>query len=172
MVLLKVQDVTCKAGLVGQCSHVVAVAVMLSNYILENGYYVGKTSNSLPFSWNKGKKRSKTPRKLHESMYESSNRKRDLYHWDSRQSQYRRQFSENLEQHTFLFVRKLKTINKDKFSMWEMLVKVTYKGFVLDDSDKPLQERCFRITASFCKKVVLIREKIKKKVDVKLRCFD
>ena len=172
MVSLKVQDVTCKAGLVGQCSHVVAVALILSNYILENSHIVGKTSNSLPFSWNKGKKRSKTPRKLHESVYESSKRKRDLYNWDSRQRQYRRQFSENLEQHTFLFVRKLKTINKDKLSMWEMLVKVIYQGFVLDDNDKPLQDRCFRITVSFCKKVVLIRGEKKKKVDVKLRCFD
>ena len=70
-------------------------------------------------------------------MYESSKRKhpRDLYHRDPRPSEYRRQFSENLEQHTSLFVRKLQTINKDKLSMWETLIKVTYEDFVLDDDD-------------------------------------
>ena len=75
---------------------------------------------------------------LHESIYESSKRKHhgDLYHWDPRPSEYRRQFSENLEQHTSLFVRKLQTINKDKLSMWETLTKVTYEDFALDDDDK------------------------------------
>ena len=48
---------------------------MLSNYILENGHVVEKTSASLPCSWNKGKKQNKTPGKLHESMYESSKQK-------------------------------------------------------------------------------------------------
>ena len=58
----------CKAGLVDQCSDVAAVLLMLSNYILENGHVVEKTSTSLPCSWNKGIKPNKTPRKLHESM--------------------------------------------------------------------------------------------------------
>ena len=40
----------CKAGLVGRCSHVAAVLLMLSNYILENGHVVEKTSTSLPCS--------------------------------------------------------------------------------------------------------------------------
>ena len=117
---------------------IVHAKLMLSNYILENGHVVEKTSTSLPCSWNKGKKRNKTPRKLHESMYESSKRKHpgDLYHWDPRPSEYRRQFSENLEKHTPLFVRKLQAINKDKLSMWEKLMKVTYKDFVLHDDDK------------------------------------
>ena len=138
-------------------------------------------------------------------MYESSKRKHpgDLYHWDPRPSEYRRQFSENLEQDIFLFVRKLETIKKDKLSMWETLINATYENFVFDDDDKRcykylvrnfescladnvanilenrfsgqvpgikeqsnsetwLQERCFRITASVCKKIVLIGEKIKK----------
>ena len=71
-------------------------------------------------------------------MYESSKQKYpdDLYHWDPRPSEYRRQFSENLEKHTPLFVRKLQAINKDKLSMWEKLMKVTYKDFVLHDDDK------------------------------------
>ena len=59
-------------GTVTMKTHVAAVLLMLSNYILENGHVVEKTSTSLPCSWNKGKKRNKTPRKLHESMYESS----------------------------------------------------------------------------------------------------
>ena len=48
----------CKAGLVSRCSHVTAVLLMLSNYMLENGsvVVVEKTSPSLPCSWNKGKK--------------------------------------------------------------------------------------------------------------------
>ena len=68
-------------------------------------------------------------------MYEYSKRKHpgNLYHRDPRPSEYRRQFSENLEQHTSLFVRKLQTINKDKLSMWETLIKVTHEDFVLDD---------------------------------------
>ena len=126
----------CKADLVGRCSHVAAVLLMLSNYILENGHVVEKTSTSLLCSWNEGKKRNKIPRKLHESMYESSNRKHpgDLYHWDPRE--YRRQFSENLQQYTSLFVRKLQTINKDKLSRRETLIKLMHEDFVLDDEDK------------------------------------
>ena len=116
----------------GRYSHLAAVLLMLSNYILENGH-VEKTSTSLSCSWNKGKKPNKTPRKLHESMYESSKQK---HPGDSRPSEYRRPFSENLEQHTFLFARKLQTINKNKLSMWETLIKVTYEDFVLDDDDK------------------------------------
>ena len=123
-------------------------------------------------------------------------------------SEYRRRFSESLEQHASLFVRKLQTINKDKLSMWEMLIKVMYEDFELDDDDKLfhnylvrnfercladnvasifensfpgqvpgtneqsnsetwLQECCFYITALVCKKIVLIGEKIKKKVGAK-----
>ena len=62
----------CKAGLVGQCSHVAAVLLLLSSFILENGHVVEKTSTLWPCSWNKGKKRNKTLRRLQESMYESS----------------------------------------------------------------------------------------------------
>ena len=40
------------------------------------------------------------------------------------------------------------------------------------NSETWLQERCFRITASVCKNVVLIGEKIKNKVDAKHQCFD
>ena len=79
-----------KDGLVGRYSHVAVALLMLSNKVLENGHVVEKTSTSLPCSWNKGKKRNKTPRKLHESMYESSNRKHpgDLYHWGPRPIEY------------------------------------------------------------------------------------
>ena len=82
--------------------------------------------------------KEKSETKPHEPMDESSKRKYpgDLFHWHPRPREYRRQFSENLEQHTSLFVRKLQTINKDKLSMWEMLMKVTYEDFVLDDVDK------------------------------------
>ena len=111
---------------------------MLSNYILENGHVVEKTSTSLTCFWNKAKKQNKTPRKLHESMYESGKQKHpdDLHHWDPRSSEHRRQFNENLEQQTSLFVRELQTINTDKRSLWETLIKVTYEDFVLDDDDK------------------------------------
>ena len=51
----------CKDGLVGRCSHVAAVLLMLRNYILENCHVVENTSTSLRCSWNKGKKRNKTP---------------------------------------------------------------------------------------------------------------
>ena len=49
-----------KAGLIGRCSHVAVALLMLSNYILENGHAVEKTSTSLPCSWNNGKKWKKT----------------------------------------------------------------------------------------------------------------
>ena len=213
---IKIARYDCKAGLVARCSHVTDLLLMLSKYILENDHVVEKASTSLPCSRNKRKKRNKTPRKLDESIYESSKRKHtdDLYHWDPRPSEYKRQFSENLEQHTSLFVRKLQTINKDKLSMWETLMKVTYDNFVHDDDDEKLyykylvrnfeicladnianisensfsgqlpgtkepsssetwfQERCFRITASVCKNVVLIGRKIKKKTDAKHQFFD
>ena len=40
------------------------------------------------------------------------------------------------------------------------------------NSETWLQEPCFHITASVCKKIVLIGEKIKKKVDAKHQFFD
>ena len=46
----------CKAALVGRCSHVAAVLLMLSSQQLQNGHVVEKTSTSLPCSWSKGKK--------------------------------------------------------------------------------------------------------------------
>ena len=50
----------CKADLVGRCSHVAAVLLMLSNYILENGHVVERTSTSLLCSWNEGKNETKS----------------------------------------------------------------------------------------------------------------
>ena len=40
----------CKAGLVGRCSHMAAILLMLGNYISENDHVVKKTSTSLPSS--------------------------------------------------------------------------------------------------------------------------
>ena len=166
----------CKAGPVGRCSHVAAVLLMLSNYILENGHVAEK-------------------HQLH-CLVLGIKEKSETKPQENFMSQFMNPVSEN----------------KDKFSMWETLMKVTYEDFMLDDDDKLyykylvrhfksclhdnvanifensfsgqvpgykeqsnsetwLQERYFRITDSVCKNVVLIGEKIKKNVDAKHQCF-
>ena len=50
-------------------------------------------------------------------------------------------------------------------------MKPVFLGKAQSNSEAWLQERCFRITTSACKNVVLTGEK-KKKVDAKHQCFD
>ena len=79
----------CRASAIRRCAHVSALLLMLSDYVKENGCNVVIPSTSLPCEWNKGQKRKKNPKPLHEAEYDSTKRKNtNLYNWDPRESKY------------------------------------------------------------------------------------
>ena len=83
---------SCKARALNRCAHVAAVLLMLDDYVKTNGHIVNEPSTSQPCVWNKGKKRKKNPKALHEAAYNSllSNKRKKLYHWDPRPLEYRK----------------------------------------------------------------------------------
>ena len=128
-----------RAGVSGRCAHVAAILLMLCNYIDENGYnIVEKPSTSMPCSWNKGKKREKTPKQLHNIECKLSKQQKpdNLYYWDPRPKEF--QIKNNVE-HFNSFICNLQCINNlnrgNKLSMWQTLFKITYKDFSLEEED-------------------------------------
>ena len=79
----------CKASSLGRCAHVAAVLLLFSDTVSNTGTIM-EPSTSKPCTWNKGKKRSKTPKPLHLTEYKSSKRKKPdlLYNWDLRPEKY------------------------------------------------------------------------------------
>ena len=65
---------------------------MLSDYVAENGYIVQDACTSNPCQWNKGKKRTKNPQKLHQPEYSSSSKRQrsdELYKRNPRPEEFR-----------------------------------------------------------------------------------
>ena len=83
---------------------------MISNYVDKNSYIFGKPSTSMPCLSNKGKKREKTPKQLHNIEYKSSKQQPsdDLYYWDPRPKAF--QIKNNVEQ-VNSFICNLQRIN-------------------------------------------------------------
>ena len=199
---IKTASCNCKASSINRCAHVTALLLHLSDYVSANGFIVQEPSTSQPCEWNKGKKRQKTPKALHEASYKSSKRKTpsDLYNWDPRLEKYRNKVDDKLVSG---FVRDLQAYSAEnhQLSMWETLLNVRYTDFQLDNEDvyysklvqdfelslltdikKMLPNECTatqipnteqqrnspawhesrwcRITASICKTVILMGEKL------------
>ena len=71
---------SCKARALNRCAHVAAVLLILDDYVKTNGHIVNEPSTSQPCVWNKGKKRKKNPKALHEAAYNCllSNKKKEI----------------------------------------------------------------------------------------------
>ena len=127
-----------RAGVSGRCAHVAAILLMLSSYVDESGYIVEKSSTSVTCSWNKGKKREKTLKQLHNIEYKSSKQQKpdDLDYWDPRPKEF--QIKNHVEQ-VNSFICNLQRINNvnigNKLSMWQTLFKIKHKDFSLDGKD-------------------------------------
>ena len=107
---------------------------MLSSYVDENGYIVEKSSTSVTCSWNKGKKREKTLKQLHNIEYKSSKWQKpdDLDYWDPRPKEF--QIKNHVEQvNSFICnLQRINNVNRgNKLSMWQTLFKIKHKDFSL-----------------------------------------
>ena len=127
-----------RAGVSGRCAHVAAILLMLSSYVDENGYIVEKSSTSVTCSWNKGKKREKTLKQLHNIEYKSSKQQKpdDLDYWDPRPKEF--QIKNHVEQvNSFICnLQRINNVNRgNKLSMWQTLFKIKHKDFSLDGKD-------------------------------------
>ena len=122
----------CRASAIGRCCHVAPLLLKLSDFSTENSNIVIKPSTSEPCTWNKGKKRAKKPKKLHEAEYSSSKRKpySQLYEWDPRPKD-KRSVSNKLIQNLIISLQSINT----KPSMRESLLPLQYENFNLVQSD-------------------------------------
>lgn len=67
-----------KASSIGRCAHVAAIILHLSDTSMKSDVDVVAPSTSKPCTWDKVKKRCKTPQPLHLAEYTSSKRKPTL----------------------------------------------------------------------------------------------
>ena len=92
----------------------------------------------MPCLLNKGKKREKTPKQLHNVEQKLSKQQKsvDLYYWYPRQKEF--QIKNNFEQ-VNSFICNLKRINNvnggNKLSMQQTFFKITYKDFGVEEED-------------------------------------
>ncbi|MEO0685992.1 MAG: hypothetical protein AAFY76_13365 [Cyanobacteria bacterium J06649_11] len=105
------------------------------------GDEVVKPSTSQPCTWNKGKKRSKTPKPLHAAEYSSSKRKppSEVYNWDPRPDNQRSVDDADLR----TFITSLQSDTEP--TMWQSLLKVPYGDFQLDESDDAIYTTMVKI---------------------------
>ena len=71
-------ECTCRVSEVKRCAHIAALLLFLDDHVKEHGYIVTSPSTSKPCDWNKGKKRDKNPKPLHEASYSSVKRSQSL----------------------------------------------------------------------------------------------
>ena len=123
----------CKASALGRCAHIAALLLKLSD-VASDTYMIVEPSTSQPCTWNKGKKREKKPKKLHQAEYNSSKRKppSELYMWDPRPESQRPVTEDSIRK----FVVDLQSDQKP--SMWESLLQINYEDWKLEASDNIL----------------------------------
>ena len=193
----------CKASALSRCAHVAALLLNLEEYTKKNGHRVITPSTSKPCVWNRGKKRAKNPKPLHEAEYKSK-RFNDgrMYKWDPRPKELRGNLT---KQQINDFVRDLQTVSAatNHESMWETSLFISYDNYNLEDDRKQIllqltrqleesltpadsvatkvsdhgayeisgtkeqskstiwfRERHYRITASKCKEICLLGDKV------------
>ena len=110
---------------------------MLSNYVAEHGHIVQAACTSYPCQWNKGKKRTKNPQKLHLAEYGSSSKRQksdELYKWDPRPEEFRGNIDVSVVSR-FVVQLQAASSSTDRLSMWETLLKVSDGDFELSAED-------------------------------------
>ena len=108
---------------------------MFSDHVKEKGYNVIAPCTSLPCQWNKGQKRKKDHKPLHQAEYTSAKRNTtSLYNWNPREPKYQKNV--NLSA-VSTFVRNLQG---SSVSMWETILPITYNDFEVDIDDTKYYE--------------------------------
>ncbi|XP_001631319.2 uncharacterized protein LOC5510867 [Nematostella vectensis] len=126
----------CIARSLGRCAHVDALLLFINDYSSEHGHMVQVPKTSEPCSWNRGKKRQKNPKPLHEAEYKPSEvpKKTKLYNWDPRPAKYHGKVDEVL-QNTFVTNLQSYSAGVGEISMWETVLAIKYSDFDLEDAD-------------------------------------
>lgn len=127
---------TCSASGLGRCAHVAALLFALEDFVSEFGYDLPTCTEKL-CSWNKGRKKNKTPSTVHSKEYSSMKKElkkkrasgTDIITSDPRPSNQR--FTKISKDEKNSFVSDLRHIGED--SGWTTLLDFEYDNFSLDD---------------------------------------
>ena len=107
-------------------SHIVAILLSLVDHVHKHGTITTTPCTTQECTWNKGKKRKKTPQRLSAAKYPSKVKKRTIkvIDFDPRPAKYRKVSSRHISN----FVCNLQAISADqkKTAMWETQLTITY----------------------------------------------
>uniref|UniRef100_A0A8W8MG68 SAP domain-containing protein n=1 Tax=Magallana gigas TaxID=29159 RepID=A0A8W8MG68_MAGGI len=133
-----IKEGTCtrSASGLGRCAHVAALLFALEDFVSEFGYDLPTCTEKL-CSWNKGRKKNKTPSTVHSKEYSSMKKElkkkrasgTDIITSDPRPSNQR--FTKISKDEKNSFVSDLRHIGED--SGWTTLLDYEYDNFSLDD---------------------------------------
>ena len=133
----------CRVSLLGHCSHVVAVLFTVLDHTQKYGYVASKPCLSQESSWDKGKKRNKTPQRLSQATYDSKLKKAAVQSHRFRPKP--RKYRVVMPEHINRFVIDLQSLSQNgngNISTWETQLKITYSDYDLtDEQSKLLSEK-------------------------------
>lgn len=123
----------CKVSALGRCSHVVALLLFLLDHIKKYGSTVSTPCTSQECSWNKGKKRTKDPRRLSDTQYPTKMKKSKLplADFDPRPIPYRQVNASHINNFIINLQKISSTVNS--ISMWETQLSLEYSDYELDE---------------------------------------
>ena len=119
----------CKVSALGRCSHVIAVSLLLVDHVQKHGSNVTTPCTSKECTWNKGKKRKKTPKRISQVDYPNKKKKAKLnvIDFDPRPLDCRAVSTYHINR----FVVSLQSIQEPELSMWETQLKIVYQDYKL-----------------------------------------
>ena len=119
----------CKVSALGRCSHVIAVSLLLVDHVQKHGSNVTTPCTSKECSWNKGRQRKKTPKRISQVDYPNKKKKAKLnvIDFDPRPLDCRAVSTYHINR----FVVSLQSIQEPELSMWETQLKIVYQDYKL-----------------------------------------
>ena len=119
----------CKVSALGRCSHVIAVSLLLVDHVQKHGSNVTTPCTSKECTWNKGRKRKKTPKRISQVDYPNKKKKAKLnvIDFDPRPLDCRAVSTYHINR----FVVSLQSIQELELSMWETQLKIVYQDYKL-----------------------------------------
>ncbi|XP_025111588.1 uncharacterized protein LOC112574606 [Pomacea canaliculata] len=122
----------CKSSALGRCVHVAALLLKLVDHVEKHGHRVTTPSTSQPCVWNRGKKRSKNPKPLHEAEYKSKKfADGRVYKWDPRPKEHRGSLT-NRQINDFIIDLQNISASTQEESMWETSLRILYEDYDLE----------------------------------------
>ena len=124
--LVKDASCTCKASAMGRCNHIAGLLFALLDFTKEAGNDTSCTS--LTCEWNKGRSSKKNPTQIFKASYPSSKKEKTVNLCPTNIP------DPTPEDDCANFLRELQSFSAGKIpSMWETLLYIRYKDYVLDD---------------------------------------